>query len=108
MPPSVSPVEGIQTLYSFFMLEGDGLLCSRKWSCWCDACSRVRRPGDLKQCGTQDLRLGGTLEVEGCTRKHLTVWRHKPRITSTAAKGTVLVFILNLHVDCCSIQLYCA
>ena len=31
--------------------------------------------------------MGGTLQVVGCTRKNLIVWRHKPRITSTAAKG---------------------
>ena len=88
VPPSVSPVEGIQSTYSFFML-GDGLLCARAWPCWCYACSRVRSRADLKERGTQDLRLGGVLEVDGCTRKHLTVWRHKPRITSTAAKGTL-------------------
>ena len=80
VPPHISPVEGIQSLYSFFMRD-DGLLCSRAYSCWCPACSRVRSHASL----TVDW--GGTLTVPGCTRTHLTVWRQKARITSTAAKG---------------------
>mmetsp|Transcript_57590 Transcript_57590/g.158172 ORF Transcript_57590/g.158172 Transcript_57590/m.158172 type:complete len:263 (-) Transcript_57590:25-813(-) len=80
VPPSISTLEGIQSLYSFFML-GDGVLCARTHSCWCPACARVRSRDSF----TADF--GGALRVPGCTRTNLTLWRTKPRITSTAAKG---------------------
>lgn len=80
VPPIISALEGIQSLYSFFML-GDGLLCARAHSCWCPACSRVRSRDDL----TVDW--GGVRRVAGCMRTNLTVWRDKPRLTSTAAAG---------------------
>lgn len=80
VPPLISTLEGIQSHYSFFML-GDCVLCARTHSCWCPACARVRSRSSF----TPDF--GGALRVPGCTRTNLTLWRTKPRITSTAAKG---------------------
>ena len=80
VPPTISSLPGIQSLYSFFVL-GDGLLCTRTHSCWCPACACVRSRTDLIA------DWGGVLKVAGCTRTNLTVWRAKPRLTSTAAAG---------------------
>ena len=80
VPPSISPLEGIQSLYSFFML-GDGQLLARQWSCWCPACARVRGVSSLKA------GWGGVYGVPECMRRNLTVWRSKPKLTSTAAAG---------------------
>jgi len=78
VPPTISPLVGIQSLKSFFIL---GLLCARKHSCWCPACSRTVSRDSLT------LGWGGVRCVPDCTHKHLTVWREKPRLISTAAKG---------------------
>jgi hypothetical protein len=78
--PSISPLEGIQSLFSFFMLS-NGHVLARSRSCWCRACSRVCGPSSLTP------GWGGLYHVPGCIRTKLTVWRAKPRLTSTAAAG---------------------
>ena len=76
-----APLQGIQSLYSFFMLGGDGQLLARTYSCWCPACSRVRSRSSFAA------GFGGAFNVPGCLRSKLTLWRSKPRLTSTAADG---------------------
>ena len=65
VPPCISTLVGIQSIYSFFMLN-KGVVAARQWSCWCDACSRVRRDaaGGLLGASFQ----GNRLVVPGCTR----------------------------------------
>ena len=58
-----------------------GHVLARSRSCWCPACSRVCGPSSLT------LGWGGLYHVPGCMRTNLTVWRAKPRLTSTAAAG---------------------
>lgn len=84
VPPSVSLVKGIQSLYSFFIPQ-KGVIAARPWGCWCNACSRVSLDDAGVLCGAQFE--GDRLVVPGCTRTNLTVWRQKPVITSTAAAG---------------------
>ena len=84
VPPAVSLVKGIQSMYSFCVLR-PGVIAARKWSCWCDACSRLRFAEAGLPLGAQFE--GDRLVVPRCTRQHLTVWRQLPTITSTAAAG---------------------
>jgi hypothetical protein len=84
VPPCISAVEGIQSIYSFFLLNS-GVVAARPWSCWCDACSRVRRDAAGGLHGAHFN--GNRLVVPDCKRQNLTVWRQKPPMTSTTAKG---------------------
>lgn len=84
VPPTISPVVGIQSMYSFFMLQ-KGILAARQWSCWCDACARVWRSNNGAMGGAN---VEGTcLVVPGCKRQQLTVWRQQPTITCSARAG---------------------
>jgi len=67
-PPDVSPCKGILSSYSFLFLGTPQQYAMRAYSCWCNACSRVRGRGYGTAMGWW-----GTLEVSGCTRSKLTV-----------------------------------
>lgn len=71
VPDDISPVKGILSHYSLFMLLSRCVYAMREWSCWCVACSRVCGRGDA--CGTTID--GALLRVQGCKRSALTVWR---------------------------------
>ena len=90
--PTISPLVGIQSLYSFFML-GDGVVAARAHSCWWSLFARVRGKDSFTP------GFGGLLTPPGvCARANVTIWRTKPRLTSTAAVGvaTEKVFIKDL------------
>ncbi len=44
-PPIVSPCKGIMACFSFIFLGVPRHYARRSYSCWCQACSRVRGPG---------------------------------------------------------------
>ena len=79
VPPDVSPVKGILSLYSFFMLS-PGVFAARPYSCWCPACSHARGRGQGM------VSAGNKLNVPGCMRSKLTVWEEF-KVTSTEAAG---------------------
>ena len=70
-PPDVSPVKGILSSYSFLFLGTPGHYCIRKYSCWCKVCSLVRGRGH--DCVSR----GNLLDVPGCLRSKLTVWKEE-------------------------------
>ena len=80
VPPDVSPVKGILSLYSFFMLS-PGVFAGRPYSCWCPACSLARGRGQGMVSAAY-----GKLDVPGCTRCKLTVWEEF-KVTSTEKAG---------------------
>ena len=79
-PPDVSPVKGILSSYSFLFLGTPGHYAMRAYSCWCPACARVRGRGH--GCTSR----GAHLEVPGCTRCKLTVWK-EDKFTVRPASG---------------------
>ena len=79
-PPDVSPVKGILSSYSFLFLGTPGHYAMRSYSCWCKACSRVRGRGHGA------VSRGPYLDVPGCTRSKLTVWK-EDKFTVRPANG---------------------
>ena len=79
-PPDVSPCKGILSSYSFLFLGTPGHYAMRAYSCWCPACSRVRGRGHGA------VSRGACLDVPGCTRSKLTVWR-EDKFTVRPADG---------------------
>jgi hypothetical protein len=68
-PPDVSAVKGILSSYSFLFFGTPGHYAMRKYSCWCKACALVRGRGH--GCVSR----GRFLDVPGCMRSKLTVWK---------------------------------
>jgi hypothetical protein len=69
VPPDVSAVKGILSSYSFLFFGTPGHYVMRKYSCWCKACALVRGRGH--GCVSR----GRFLDVSGCLRSKLTVWK---------------------------------
>ncbi len=65
----VSAVKGIFSSYSFLFFGAPGHYDMRKYSCWCKVCALVRGRGD--DCVSR----GRFLDVSGCFRSKLTVWK---------------------------------
>jgi hypothetical protein len=99
-PLDVSLCKGILSSYSFFFLGKPQDYAMRPYSCWCNACSRVRGRGYGTAMGWW-----GTLEVPGCARYKLTVRkeghftvepkvgiaRRAQRMDETVAKALLMV-----------------
>ena len=65
----VSAVKGIFSSYSFLFFGAPGHYAMRKYSCWCKVCALVRGRGH--DCVSR----GRFLDVSGCLRSKLTVWK---------------------------------
>jgi len=72
----------ILTAYPFLFYGTPRHYTMRKYSCWCRACSRVRRRGQ----GNGTVSRGTYLDVPNSARNKLTVWR-EDHFTVTKAAG---------------------
>ncbi len=79
-PPDVSVCKGIMSCFSFLFLGVPRHYAKRPFSCWCQACSRVRGRG----LGSQSS--GPHLLVAGCTRTKQTAWI-EDQFTVTSSAG---------------------
>jgi len=69
-PPDVSPCKVILSSNYFLSVCTPHQYAMQAYSCWCNACSCVRSQGYGTAMGWW-----GTLEVPGCARSKLTVWK---------------------------------
>ena len=79
-PPDISACKGIMSCFSFLFLGVTRHYAKRPFSCWCEACSRVRGRGVGSQSSRSDLL------VSGCTRTKQTSWTGD-QFTVTSSTG---------------------